>query len=759
MFKSVMGFVVVVCLSVFSVMFNSSGEFQPLEITPGGDLLINGYYGELATYAPVSTTYTLMNWAVDSTTVTMTTDVTWLEIPDWEIVNGSGNGIEKPEYIDIDLKDPEAYNLLPGIYVGHVEFTHDLMNGDIPQIITVILHVKVRMCESVDNCDLTWTTGGDAEWYGQITQTHDTVDAAQSGAIDNDGETWVEAVSYNPGDLSFWWKVSSEATYAPLEFYVNGVLMDSISGNVDWTQAAYTLSASDPDYIATGEFVLRWRYAKNRAYAVGSDAGWLDEVTFVPEDALTVLPGTPTVYQECGPIADHTAIACTDYVITNADLTDDLSWEVSKPAEVDWIDIAPVSGTLAAGNSATVTVCFNATAETLTAGTYPAVLTFLNTTTSYESNRSFSLLLSESVPPMVSTPSPADGATGVPPAVATLSWTGGESGGCQTEYTVYCGTDPDPLNNPDFTFGPGTDLSYALPVLAETTTYYWQVVAENCCGAAPASPIWEFTTGTLNALVYFVPCGGGVNYAAAALQNLEFSALTVTDAATFESELNDLARNWEVVIVDVQGGTLDSTTLDALTNYYDNRDGRIIFSHSNLDAYPGVAHSFLERAGVEYVSSYTTAENVYAWQTNPMFTLPNVLPSILITEELCPEFGHYVKLRGESTAVAGYVFEPATDVAAIVVNSDERIVFNAFRPQTVTGDQNNNGKPDMVELYENQLVIATPWGCDPDETPPTITLLGANPATLECGDTYETPGVYAWDFCEGVLRGCTERVA
>jgi hypothetical protein len=739
--KNMIIFTAVFCLCFY--MTAVYALYQPIEIAPVDEVLCTGYVGEPATFTPTSIIYDLTNWQTNSTQVTAVSDQTWLTVPlDSQTVPGN-----QTRNLTATL-DASAFLLTPGFYTATVSFTHTLTNGTIPQLRVVKLHVKVRLCEAVDNCGFTWTTGGDAEWYGQIAQTHDTVDAAQSGAIDNDEETWVEAISYNPGDLSFWWKVSSEATYAPLEFYVNGVLMDSISGNVDWTQATYTLPASDPDYILTGEFVLRWRYAKNRAYAVGSDAGWLDEVTFVPEDSLTVLPGTPTVYQECGPIADHTAIACTDYVITNADLTDDLLWEVSKPAQVDWIDIAPVSGTLAAGNSATVTVCLNANAETLGAGAYPAVLTFLNTVTSYESNRSFNLLLSESVPPMVSTPSPANLETEVAPVAATLSWVGGESGGCQTEYTVYFGTDPLALA---VIYGPGTDLSCALPMLAETTTYYWQVVAENCCGAAPASPIWEFTTGTLNALVYFVPCGGGVNYAAAALQNLEFSALTVTDAATFESELNDLARNWEVVIVDVQGGTLDSTTLDALTNYYDNRDGRIIFSHSNLDAYPGVAHLFLERAGVEYVSSYTTADNVYVWQADPMFTLPNTLPGILIPEALCPEFGHYVKLRGESTAAAGYTFEAEVGTAAIVVNSDERIVFNAFRPQTITSDNNNNGKPDMVELYENQLVIATPWGCDPDETPPEITLLGANPATLECGDTYETPGVYAWDFCEGVL--------
>jgi len=45
MFKSVLGLVAVLCFLTFSFMFNCYSLYQPLEITPSGDLLINGYYG------------------------------------------------------------------------------------------------------------------------------------------------------------------------------------------------------------------------------------------------------------------------------------------------------------------------------------------------------------------------------------------------------------------------------------------------------------------------------------------------------------------------------------------------------------------------------------------------------------------------------------------------------------------------------------------------------------------------------------------
>jgi hypothetical protein len=38
-----------------------------------------------------------------------------------------------------------------------------------------------------------------------------------------------------------------------------------------------------------------------------------------------------------------------------------------------------------------------------------------------------------------------------------------------------------------------------------------------------------------------------------------------------------------------------------------------------------------------------------------------------------------------------------------------------------------------------------------DTQPPFLSLLGANPLILECGDTYLSPGAFAWDACDGLL--------
>src|SRR6185503_9232079 len=89
----------------------------------------------------------------------------------------------------------------------------------------------------------TWSYSSVGQWTGQSSLTHDGVDAAQSGTIIDNGCSNLQTGVNGPGTLSFWWKVSSETNYDALRFYVNGVELARISGEVDWQQRTVTLPA------------------------------------------------------------------------------------------------------------------------------------------------------------------------------------------------------------------------------------------------------------------------------------------------------------------------------------------------------------------------------------------------------------------------------------------------------------------------------------------------------------------------------------
>jgi hypothetical protein len=94
------------------------------------------------------------------------------------------------------------------------------------------------------------------------------------------------------------------------------------------------------------------------------------------------------------------------------------------------------------------------------------------------------------VPPSTPTaPSPTNAATGV--ALGTpLSW----SAPGATTYDISFGT----MNPPVGVSSEGLASPTWAPILAPSTTYYWQVTARNGVGSA-VGPVWSFTTAALPA--------------------------------------------------------------------------------------------------------------------------------------------------------------------------------------------------------------------------------------------------------------------
>lgn len=172
--------------------------------------------------------------------------------------------------IDAQLGDEADYSVIVMNGLGAVTSTN------------AFLIVSPTLEMALDTTNLAWMTGGYAPWLGQTLIAHDLLDAARSGAIDHNQQSWIQTTVTGPGTLTFWWKVSSELGYDFLEFRTNTVLVERISGEVPWQQR--TLS------FAPGTHVLRWRYVKDDTLSKEKDRGWLDEVLFVPSQV-----GTPAV--------------------------------------------------------------------------------------------------------------------------------------------------------------------------------------------------------------------------------------------------------------------------------------------------------------------------------------------------------------------------------------------------------------------------------------------------------------------------------
>ncbi len=150
---------------------------------------------------------------------------------------------------------------------------------------TTLAYIKLSgdqsLCEALDNCNLEFNSSGFNVWFAQTDISQDGVSAAQSGAIGNYEYTIIYTTITGPGTLSFWWKVSSEQIYDRLEFHINDVTQDAISGDIDWLQMQYD--------IPEGTHTLTWKYVKDGSISQGLDCGFVDQVVYQPEVSTPVI--------------------------------------------------------------------------------------------------------------------------------------------------------------------------------------------------------------------------------------------------------------------------------------------------------------------------------------------------------------------------------------------------------------------------------------------------------------------------------------
>jgi internalin A len=120
--------------------------------------------------------------------------------------------------------------------------------------------------------NLVWQTGGNAPWFGQTNVSQNGTAAAQSGAVAENEESWLETMVTGPGILTFWWRMDAESWGSQVWFSTSrggGLFLEGPSG---WRRESVSIPA--------GECVLHWSYL-NFGMGSPSNACWLDEVSFV----------------------------------------------------------------------------------------------------------------------------------------------------------------------------------------------------------------------------------------------------------------------------------------------------------------------------------------------------------------------------------------------------------------------------------------------------------------------------------------------
>lgn len=346
-----------------------------LHVGPAHGWVASGHPG--GPFTPESIIYTVTNKSAGAHTFTA------LATENWVTVTPSSWTLQANESVTVTAS-LNAMGLPIGTYANTVTFSNQTTG--LVQERPVSLAISGSLCDAVDACELTWTTGGDADWFYQSTHTADGVDAAQSGPITSSQSTWMETVVVGPVTIAFQWQVSSRTDYHTLALTDNGNWQAQISGEVPWARQSYE--------VATGIHTLRWTYATSSTSPSGSNAGWVDQITF---DYLTVSPAgawTPSGLPG-GPFTPHSQ----SYVLTNSGSVA-LQWTAAS--NVTWLSAAPDAGELGPGESALVEVSLNDQTHALPSGIHAAGITFSNITSGDTLSRAVSLRIQDS---LVITPS------------------------------------------------------------------------------------------------------------------------------------------------------------------------------------------------------------------------------------------------------------------------------------------------------------------------------------------------------------------
>jgi hypothetical protein len=133
---------------------------------------------------------------------------------------------------------------------------------------------------ALENMDLTFTLGGDANWAPVRPESRDAnyggPDSAKSGTISANQASWLQTTVTDKGTVKFYWKKAA-GTDDIFRFKVDGLTKMSKSNDAQaWTQYTYAITT-------TGSHTLQWHYSKGGSGTPSDGGAWIDYVEWIPE--------------------------------------------------------------------------------------------------------------------------------------------------------------------------------------------------------------------------------------------------------------------------------------------------------------------------------------------------------------------------------------------------------------------------------------------------------------------------------------------
>ena len=199
--------------------------------------------------------------------------------PIWSISSGTS-------YASVDEDGVVAAKVLDADHNFSLRASYTLNGVTKTATKTVAVTAAIPIPIAIDNASFTFTTGGDAPWFGQSSWNHDGVDAVRSGPLEDGQTSWMETTVTGPGTLTFVFQTSSESRYDWFRFFVDSIIEIEDSG--ENAQGEANVWRTYDVVIPSGTHTLRWAYIKDVSESVGYDGVCVDQLTWERENPTPV---------------------------------------------------------------------------------------------------------------------------------------------------------------------------------------------------------------------------------------------------------------------------------------------------------------------------------------------------------------------------------------------------------------------------------------------------------------------------------------
>jgi hypothetical protein len=222
--------------------------------------------------------------STDDTNITVTQDVAFY--PSIPSLGGTGTSIVPYKFV-VSPSCPLEYMVDFSLYITVDGGYNDTLT------FSLIIGRQIEDFETGDFSAFAWQMSGNKPWTVNSSVVYEGDYGAKSGSITSNQITTMSVTLQDllAGEISFYYKVSSEPGYDLLRFYIDGIQKGQWSGEIGWFKATYLVSA--------GTHTFRWSYSKDGSTNQGSDCGWVDFIVFPPTSQDPDNDGIPNSTDNC----------------------------------------------------------------------------------------------------------------------------------------------------------------------------------------------------------------------------------------------------------------------------------------------------------------------------------------------------------------------------------------------------------------------------------------------------------------------------